>query len=308
VLAGNFFVLGSVRRRVYGGAPVLQFNKYHFERGTYKAPTWLRQDVELIQEKAHVGFFHYSPRMWMLGQVTPLKALQDAGRRDDVIQRILAEYPAVKFSQERTLYRLRLNPDVPIEPREYDSPPDHLLGHGRLDAEDFPVLYCAQDIEGCVHECRVTVEDELYIATLRPTRALKLLDLTELLLDAADEFESLDQAVHMLFFAADHSYPISRAIALQAKRHGFEGIIYPSYFSQVRSGVRSTDTIGYGISIRHAVRYSPRLAAHAKSGIFPNVALFGRPVSDDMVEIKCINRLILHKVGYDIRFGPVVTD
>ena len=147
-----------------------------------------------------------------------------------------------------------------------------------------------------------------YLATLRPTRALKLLDLTELLLqEDADEFESLDLAVHMLFYAPEHSYPSSRAIAIAAMTSGFDGIVYPSYFSQVRSGLMPAETIGYGISIRNAARHFPRLAGRAKSGVYPNVALFGRPIRDGLVEIDCVNRLILYKASYDIRFGPVIT-
>jgi hypothetical protein len=245
--------------------------------------------------------------MWMIGSIEPLKALQDAAQREAIIQRILSEYPAITFAKGGTLYRLRPNPETPIESLEYDSPPDHLPGRGRLDAQDYPVLYCAQDIEGCVHECRVTVEDELYLATLRPTRTLKLLDLTELLLEEnTTEFESLDLTVHMLFYAPEHSYPISRAIAMAAKKSGFDGVVYPSYFSQVRSGLTSAETVGYGISIRTAARHFPRLTGQAKSGTYPNVALFGRPVRDGLVEIACINRLILHKASYDIRFGPVI--
>ncbi|MHB1993404.1 RES family NAD+ phosphorylase [Metallibacterium scheffleri] len=269
---------------------------------------WLIGDVELIQQKGRIGFFHYGPRMWMIGGIGPLKALQNSAQRDDIIQRILSEYPVVSFAKDGTLYRLRLNPATPIDSCEYDSPPDHLLGRGRLDAQDHPVLYCAQDIEGCVHECRVTVEDELYIATLHPARPLKLLDLTELLLEEdTTEFESLDLAVHMLFYAPEHSYPISRAIAIAAMKSGFDGVVYPSYSSQVRSGLMPAETVGYGISIRRAARYIPRLTGHAKTGVYPNVALFGRPVRDGIVEIACINRLILHKASYDIRFGPVIS-
>lgn len=74
-LAWNFFVRGSIHRAEYGAAPVLQFNEHHFEKGSYQAPAWLRRDVELIQEKGRFGFFHYGPRMWMIGSIEPLKAL-----------------------------------------------------------------------------------------------------------------------------------------------------------------------------------------------------------------------------------------
>jgi hypothetical protein len=307
VLASNYFVRGTMHRTKYGAAPILQFNKHHYGEGAYSAPPWLIRDVELIEEKCRIGFFHYGPRLWMVGEVAPLKALEDSVRRDSIIERIMREYPARHWGETDIFYRLRRNPKIPLEPSEYDSPPDTCLGNGRLDAIDFPVLYCSQDVEGCVHECRVTVEDELYIAMLRPSKSLRLLDVTELLLDeeGVTEFESLDMAMHFLFYAAEHSYPISRAIALAARRNGFDGLIYPSYFSQVRSGLTPTETVGYGISVRHAASHFPRLIDYARSGVYPNVALFGRPIRDGIAEIVCINRLILHKAYYDIRFGPV---
>ena len=100
----------------------------------------------------------------MIGHVTPLEQLQDPQRRDPVIKRILKEYPQRTWSATYTLYRLRANPITPGDPVEYDSPPDRFLGQGRLDSLELPIMYCSQDIEGCVHECRVTVEDELYLA------------------------------------------------------------------------------------------------------------------------------------------------
>lgn len=108
-------------------------------------------------------------------------------------------------------------------------------------------------------------------------------------------------AVHMLFFAADHSYEITRAIAIAAGKAGFDGLLYPSYFSQVRSGAMPFETV-YGISVR---RFR-NAAKYATAGIFANVALFGRPVKDGRVEVACINRLVIHKVHYDFRFGPAL--
>lgn len=55
-----------------------------------------------------------------------------------------------------------------------------------------PIMYASQDLQICVHECRVTAEDDLYVATLAPSRDMKLLDLTELLTEDVSEFESLD--------------------------------------------------------------------------------------------------------------------
>jgi RES domain len=304
VLASQFFVRGSVRRFSYGSAPLVQFNERRFQDGDYIGPKWLQKDIKLISEKGRIGFFHYGPRLWMFGEIEPLKDLQDACKRDTVIERILKEYPERTLPKGEMMYRLRVNPKNPAAADEYDSPPDEFLGRGRLDSPAQPVLYCSQDIEGCVHECRVTVEDELYLASLKPTRDLRLLDLTAVLREQnVTEFESLDMALHMLFFAPDHSYEISRAIAIAARRAGFDGLLYPSYFSQVRSGAMPFET-AYGISVR---RFSGA-AQYAKAGIFSNVALFGRPVTEGALAVTCIDRLVLHRVRYEFRFGPAPTD
>lgn len=301
VLAHEFFVRGSVQRASYGAAPRVQYNEYQFGSGDYYGPPWTKQDIELIGESVRAGFFHYGPRLWMLGEVSPLKGLQDKEQRHSVIQRILTEYPSRIWSAAETFYRLRLNPESPDAAAEYDSAPDELLERGRLDSAGLPIMYCSKDIEGCAHECRVTVEDDLYLATLRPTQELRLLDLTELLTEeGVTEFESLDMAIHMLFYAGPHSYPISRAIALAASKAGFDGLIYPSYFGQVRSGQMPFDT-RLGISVRRF----PGAAERERKGIYPNLAFFGRPLKDGRVKVACINRIVLNVVSYDMHFGPV---
>ncbi len=302
VLASQFFVRGSVNKTPYGAAPIVQLNHASFGKGDYTGSPWLQKDVALISEKCRIGLFHYGPRLWMIGQVEPLIALCEPSTRTSVVDRIVKEYPERTLNKDVIVYRLRANPAKPGAPTEYDSPPAAFLGKGRLDSPQNPVLYCSQDIEGCVHECRVTVEDQLFLASLQATKNLRLLDLTVLLREEnVTEFESLDMAVHMLFFAASHSYNISRAIADAAKQAGFDGLVYPSYFSQVRSGDMPFET-AYGISIRR-FESSER---YATMGTFPNVAIFGRPVSDGRLRVSCINRVVLHKVGYDIRFGPAL--
>lgn len=302
-LMSRFFVRGSIIRYTYGGAPWLQFNTHHFRKGTYSAPVWLENDLKLLSEAIGVGVFHYGPRYWMFGEVEPLKALQHPSTRDSIIARILNEYPSETWPEKEAFFRVRVNPEHPDQQSEYDSPPLDILkkNNGRLDSPELPILYCSQDIEGCIHECRVTVEDEVYVATLAPTRPLKVLDLTARLEEKVTEFESLDMAIHMLFFAASHSYEISRAIASAAQRAGFDGLLYPSYFSQVRSGKMPFETT-YGISLRRF----PQGAEYAKWGLFPNIALFGHPIANSTVQLTCINRVVLSRVSYKLSYGPVI--
>lgn len=153
-----------------------------------------------------------------------------------------------------------------------------------------------------IHECRITIDDNIFVAKLIPQKVLKLLDLTGILNEKdVSEFESLDLAIHFLFLAGVHSYNICREIAKATQKKGFDGIIYPSYFSYAKTGDMQFETV-YGISIRimeHSKEY-------AKSQILPNIALFGRPLKENKVKIDCINRVVINKVKYETTFGPVL--
>jgi hypothetical protein len=133
----------------------------------------------------------------MIGEVEPLKALQHPETSEPIVQRILHEYPAHTLHPDDVFYRIRKRPNTPEQPHEYDSPPPQLAGQGRLDSPELPVMYASPDLQVCLHECRVTAEDDLYMATLAPATELRLLDLSVLLAeDHVTEFESLDMAVH----------------------------------------------------------------------------------------------------------------
>jgi hypothetical protein len=297
-LAHRFFVWGTIHRCDYGAAPRVQFN----ERQSTSIDTspWFEPDLRLIEKALGVGFFYYGPRLWMVGEVEPLKALQNPATRASIIGRIMTEYPTINLTTERIIYRVRKSPAEPTEFSQYDSPPITLAGSGRLDSKGFPVMYASPDLAVCVHECRITAEDELFVATLAPMRDLKLLDITELLQEDATEFESLDMAVHMLFLAGEHSYNITREIALEVHKAGYDGLVYPSYFSLLRTGGMPFETV-YGISHRRIAQ----LADREKSKTIPNLALFGRPIEQGHVGVRCINKLILRRVEYDTHFGPV---
>jgi hypothetical protein len=238
----------------------------------------------------------------MFGEVEPLKALQKAKTRPSVVNRIIKEYPVRVIGPEFSFYRIRKSPNSPSEASEYDTPPAKFAKTGRLDSDSLPILYASPDLQVCVHECRVTAEDELFVATLMPTRSLRLLDLSVLLKEpeGVTEFESLDISVHMLFLAGKHSYKLTREIATAAHQAGFDGIVYPSYFSLLRLGVMPLQTV-YGISNRRI----PQFQENEQANSIPNLALFGRPIENGIIKVNTINKLILSRVAYDFYFGPV---
>ena len=88
-----------------------------------------------------VGFFHYGPPLWTIGEVDPLKALQEKSLRADVISRVLAEYPERILGSDESFYRLRKAPARPGDLDQYDPPPDEKLGQGRFDTAELPILY-----------------------------------------------------------------------------------------------------------------------------------------------------------------------
>ncbi|MCT2400422.1 RES family NAD+ phosphorylase [Novosphingobium mangrovi (ex Huang et al. 2023)] len=296
-LVKMFFVHGSLERADFGGAPVIQFNDS--QPGSLGLAGALGRDVDLLQSTLGIGLFHYGPNLWMLGYIEPLQELCDEGTRDSAIARILDAYPVVQLEPGTPFYRVRKAPHTPSDPAEYDAPPKEFAGKGRLDSTDCAILYGSQDLEVCVHECRFAAEDELYVATLTPLRKLKLLDLSALIDEQCSEFESVDLAVHMLFLAGAHSYPVSRALADAARRRGFDGLCYPSFFSLLRTGSIPFET-AFGISLRKFAQ----MREYELSKMVPNIALFGQPIAAGDVQAVGINRLRINQVRYHFSFGP----
>ena len=129
-------------------------------------------DVRLIERLLGVGFFHYGPRLWMVGEIEPLKALERVRTRQSIVNRILAEYPARVLHPREHFYRVRIDPSNPSDAAQYDSAPPEHAGRGRLDLKGKPVLYGSPDLEVCIHECRVSAEDDTFVATLQAKREL----------------------------------------------------------------------------------------------------------------------------------------
>lgn len=299
-LAHRFFVEGSFHTTDFGGAPVIEFNTH--QQTSIQVDEPLTADIAIFEKLLGIGFFHYGPRLWMVGENTQLRALEDPADRARVVERIVAEYPTRILGVEETFYRVRSGPARPEDPKEYDTPPDHIPQNGRFDADGLRTFYGSPLVALCIHESRFTAQDVLFAAALFPTRPLKLLDLTHLLPEQdVTEFESLDIAVNFVFLAGSIAYPITRAIALAAQEAGFDGLIYPSYYSILMTGTMPFRTT-YGISHRRIAG-----AQESEQSIsLPNLALFGRPLEEGKVTVDSINRLVIRRVEYEYHFGPVV--
>ena len=308
-LAQSFFVQGSVHRTRFGAAPLITFNDRR-PTNIGACPGWPSGDAALFEEILRIGFFWYGPPEWQVGINENLAKMEQEDQREQVISRILQAYPPETLTEADKFYRLRrVSGDGFARGKfnstdwgEFDSPPLQATAEesGRLDSPDLPVLYGSPDLQTCLHECRVTVEDALFIATLRPMRELKLLNLVSFPDEPLSHpCEDLDHAMVMLFLAGPHAYPISRAIVHAARDEGYDGLVYPSFFSMLRNGVQPIEAY-FGLSNRSMPELRPMEAAK----MVPNFAIFGRPIQEGVLTVTSINRVILRKATYSIQFGP----
>jgi hypothetical protein len=269
---------GTFKRVDFGGASQIVTNPWRYgEREVDFAP-WTIDDVHAIEDILQVGAFHYGPPLWRVGEIEPLQELRRKGTRRRAANRVISRFPSRVLPAGTKFYRLRMQMASGDEQNvgQYDAPPDNLLGRGRLDDVGLPVLYGSPELEVCVHECKLTIPDEAYVATLETNRAFKMLDLSaEIFEESVTEFESVELAMRFLFTAGPHCYEITRSISRAAKILGFDGIIYPSYYGLVRD----TPSVNY--------------------------AFFDRPISDNRVTVRCINRATLRSVKYAITLGPL---
>jgi len=303
-LCYRFFVRGTIEHFDYGGFPLIQMNEERFGNSEINVSTWLKDDVKLIEKVGEIGLFYYSPRFWMFGEIEPLKDLQSESKINEIVKRIFELYPKHILNYDHPFYRIRINPKLPYEFQEYDSPPDSSISKNRFNWNGEAIMYASPDIELCLHECRSSVEDDIYIAKLIPIQPLKMLNLAAIVQeDGVDEFTSLDLAVHFLFLAEKHAYSICSQIGQHIKDSGFDGIIYPSYFSYIRTGAIPFETIN-GMSIRHL----PPLKNYAQAQTVPNVALFGWPIKEGKVKVHSVNKVLINSIKYDLSFGPAYND
>src|SRR5574344_54571 len=288
-LMNSYFVNGSWNKCEYGGAAILEMNKYQKKGQIKKNPKNLNKDYKLLEMISKNSIFINSPKTYLVGTNMTLEELEDYKTRDKKINEIINKFPQKIITTKERLYRIRIYPKSPLSKKEYDSPQKEFVKHhGRFDSVKLPVQYLSFDKELCIHECRATSEDEILLCTLSPRKELKMLDLTvQIKENYYDESTSVNVALSQLFHASKNSYNICRRIAIIAKSKGFDGIIYPSYFDSIRNNIYENKN-----SIDNLKKY--------------NIASFGHPIKDGIVKILSIDRVQILGVKYELQYGPVL--
>jgi hypothetical protein len=279
-LMSNFFVFASTPPDVGGPAYVYQFNEYHYP-GVVEFGTEIDADVQLLSNYLGVGLFQYGPPLWRLGYTEHYQTLRegDSATRDLVWDDILGRCAETVLGQDVVLYRVRKGEDL-IAPlaSEFDSPPASVRiasSFGRYDSEALPILYVSENTETCLHECRVTLSDYINVAALRPSRDLRLLNLTEVDdTTMRTEFDSVARLLTKFAFCGKRDYDLCKELAHKVKAKGYDGFVYLSYFRQA-----------------HEVNLT-------------NIAVFGYPLRDGLLSLASVNRVKLTRVSYGYSFGP----
>jgi RES domain len=243
-------------------------------------------DWSLIQSKISGRLFYRSPRLFYFGTTNHFgwgESLPKEVVRNDIV-------PKLRFAeidQDTMFYRIRLNvpDDSKFDDGQYDAPPKlRRRGVGRFDNHKLPVLYGSPNLHVCIHECKVTLADDIFVASLMPTKKLSMIDLT----GNYDQPEDIDPFDDLFWFFrgrmnANHPnvYRHCRRIAQTIRAlTDADGFIYNSYYTNVAG-----DTSGKAI----------------------NYALFGRPLADGKLKVVSMNTMRLERVTYDYHLGPLFT-
>lgn len=277
-LCSTYFVDGSYHKTDYGGSPLFIINNTPNEPYTDLFNNHIRSDIRLISRKMHLTPVLYGPPMWRVGVSEWIDKLTSNNYqiRRQAINKLICRCNKKEISVGQELFRIRTNIENPTNDLFFDAPDYQKIGNGRFNIKNDVVFYASFDVETCIHECRVNMEDIIYVATIEPCEKLCLLDLSNINEDESEEvpFEYLPMIVNQILHAGRRSYCITRLLSKVAKEKGYDGIMYPSYFNNVRDST------------------------------YINVALFGQVISHGIVRVKSIDRVQLSQVEYKYDFGP----
>lgn len=280
----TFFINGTI-------TPLYQHTVFRITESDFIEPNWdypltgdVIEDLKLINDIFHLSVF--TPlvnQRYAWGGTEERYLMEDEMNNNKksrnkksfkYIDSFLEQFPTYEIPRGTTLYRIRKNPQNPHAHSEYDTPPYCIKNPsiGRLNEIGSPIFYCSEDPDNCIFECKFEPTDKILMAVLKTTKQLKLLNLTN------QEFKNDTNNDTTLFmdaiFRSNCDYTISQAIANRAKVQNHRGICYPGFFN----------------------RYQKQFKR--------NIALFGFPIHDQIVEVQSVNRIQINEIQYNWEYGP----
>ncbi|MCH7964648.1 MAG: RES family NAD+ phosphorylase [Bacteroidetes bacterium] len=275
-----FFSQGSVLQNIGGYAPVYKISdKKEMESVEFEEP--LKSDYELLKQKTDLVVFHYGPPLWRLGLTEQYDALTESNdeEKEKALNDILEASNEIILPIGTKLYRLRINANDLLNNTTFDTPRKDLkTSYSRFDTPDIDIFYSSPDLETCLHETRVTIADEIILATFKTKKELKILNIADSFTEkeGITEFEMISILMYKLCTTNEEEYEKCRFISEFIKKNEFEGFKFLSYYTNV------------------------------KDEELYNIAIFGFPLKEDKIELQSINRIKLRRVDYTFSFGPAI--
>jgi hypothetical protein len=223
------FVQGSIPSGRGIFAPLVQVNDLHGSSDQFGTPV-LNADIDFLRDALQIYCFYYGPPLWMFGK-TPG---EDGAVEwyDGNLDHIIENCSDLSLSGGAALYRVQLNlGETDLCACRFCSPPqENRMMFWRFDNEDLPICYTAFDVETCLHETRVSLEDEIYVGVLKPRRNLRLLDLSTCATpEGTTQFEDPAIWLRSLLYNGKESYETCRRLATRIRDRGYDGFMYESY-------------------------------------------------------------------------------
>jgi RES domain len=209
----------------------------------------------------------------------------DRIRLAEVAADVLGRCALAHLEREQKVYRIRTNPELIQNSRDIDTPPSQIgsckKGNGRFETESLPILYASSDVETALHESRVRLGDEIVLGTLEVCTQQKLVDLDDVKQDLDGYRDTKPDYYYFLRGRLDSQRPIDyqmcQSLAIEARRAGFDGLKFRSFYSILREDHKSS----------------------------VNYALFGFPIAAGKLKLISWNSIRLLRVSYDFQFGPL---
>jgi hypothetical protein len=276
-LTHRFFIQGTIPHGVGGYASILQYNSEPNDEVDFDEQT--NHDWLLIKSKIGGRLFYNAPALWRVGITDHYD--EPYVVTDETIAEIVTQLSIKTIPKGTKTFRIRKNLEgnTALDASQFGIPPTDLRrDFGRFDEATLPLLYTSPSLPVCLHECRVAITDEIFVATFEAKKDLRLANLTtDYNQQPSSPFEDLKYFFNGISLARDQGvYKIARRIATAIKNsHSVDGFIADSFFTTI-----------------------------AQEPVSQNLCFFADAVADKNLELHSINRLHLKTVTYDFIFGP----
>jgi hypothetical protein len=262
----------TLRSYVLQHNPDRPFDDVEFDSDTAR-------DWTLIKSHIKGGLFFYGPPLWRVGVTEHYEEPNTV--TDAVLDKIIEKLSIKAIPQGFKTFRIRKNihSKSVMSPTQYDIPPPHIVREfGRFDDANVQILYTSQSIPVCLHECRVAVTDDIFVATFEAATELRVADLTaDYDQGQVSPFEDLRNFFNGIFLTRHNStYDIARKISLLIKNKLYvDGFIADSYFTTV-----------------------------SQEPVSQNYCFYPDALGRHKLKLHSLNRLHLQTVSYSYSFGP----